>query len=346
VIKKVLSAVALAAALSIALPACGSSGSSSRPSGTLAGAGSTLVSPLMSKWRSDFASKPAGFTVTYGAIGSGGGIDDITNRSVDFGASDASLTPDQFSAAKGVEQIPWALSGTVPAYNVSGAAKSLKLSGPVLADIYLGKITKWNDPAIAKLNPGSTLPSTKITPVYRSDGSGDTYAFTNYLSSVSPEFNSKVGVSTQAKFPTGTGAEKNDGVSAAVSQTDGAIGYVGLAYALSNGLNMPQVENSAGNFPTPGVASVSAAAAAVKKVNSDNSIPLIDLPASAKNGYPISTYTYVVVPVKTDKATELKRFISYAISKPAQAFGPDFDFAPLPRQVVAADRNAIAKLGN
>ena len=151
-----------------------------------------------------------------------------------------------------VEQIPWALSGTVPAYNVEGAPKNLKLSGEVLAGIYLGKITSWNDPAIAKLNPGASLPSTKITPVYRSDGSGDTYAFTNYLSTVDPEFKSKVGTSTQVKFPTGVGAEKNDGVAAAIAQTDGAIGYVGLAYALSNELSMPLVENSAGELPRTG----------------------------------------------------------------------------------------------
>jgi phosphate transport system substrate-binding protein len=346
--KKIFSVIA-ALAVASALAACGSSSSSSSSggsSGTLTGAGSTLVAPLMSKWQSDFASTSGGFTVTYGAIGSGGGIDDITNRTVQFGASDAPLTPDQFSAAKGVEQIPWALSGTVPAYNVSGAPKNLKLSGTVLADIFLGKVTTWNDPAIAKLNPGASLPATKITPVYRSDGSGDTYAFTNYLSSVSPEFKSKVGVSTQVKFPTGTGAEKNDGVSAAISQTDGAIGYVGLAYALSNSLNMALVENSAGNFPTPGVDSVKAAAAAVTKIGSDNSIPLINLPASAKDAYPISTYTYVIAPLSSDSATELKKFITYAIGPTAQAFGPDLDFSPLPAAVVAADKKAIAKLGS
>jgi phosphate transport system substrate-binding protein len=344
---KWLGGIALALTISIAVAACGSSNDSSSgsggSSGPLVGAGSTLVAPLVSKWQPDFSDK-SGITVTYGAIGSGGGIDQITSRTVDFGASDAPLTPDQFSAAKGVEQIPWALSGTVPSYNVSGVSDHLKLSGPVLADIFLGNVTSWNDPAIAKLNPGANLPSTKITPVYRSDGSGDTYAFTNYLSSVSPEFKSKVGVSTQVKFPTGTGAEKNDGVAAAVSQTDGAIGYLGLAYVLTNDLNAAEVQNSAGNFPVPGVDSVKAAAAAVNKIQSDNSIPLIDLPASAKDAYPISTYTYVIVPLKSDKADEMKKFITYAIG-PGQQFGPDLDFAPLPAQVVAADKKAIAKIG-
>jgi phosphate transport system substrate-binding protein len=338
----------VALALAIAVAACGSSssdssgGSSSSP---LVGAGSTLVAPLMSKWQSDYAGT-AEETVTYGAIGSGGGIDQITSRSVDFGASDAPLTPEQFEEANGVEQIPWALSGTVPAYNVSGAPKNLKLSGGVLADIYLGKITTWDDPAIAKLNPGAGLPSTKITPVYRSDGSGDTYAFTNYLSTISPEFKSTVGTSTTVKFPTGVGAEKNDGVAAAISQTDGAIGYVGLAYALSNELSMPLVENSAGDFPEPGVESVEAAADAVSKIGPNNEISLADLPASAKGAYPISTYTYVIVPLESEKAESLKKFITYAISPTAQAFGPDLDFAPLPKQVVAAGKKAIAKIGS
>ncbi|HSR94452.1 MAG TPA: phosphate ABC transporter substrate-binding protein PstS [Solirubrobacterales bacterium] len=343
--KRFLGALFLALALTIGVSACGSSSSDSSGSSSspLVGAGSTLVAPLMSKWQSDYAGKSEE-TVTYGAIGSGGGIDQITSRSVDFGASDAPLTPEQFEEANGVVQIPWALSGTVPAYNVSGAPSNLKLSGEVLADIYLGNVTQWDDPAIAKLNPGASLPSTKITPVYRSDGSGDTYAFTNYLSTISPEFKSKVGTSTTVKFPTGIGAEKNDGVSAAISQTDGAIGYVGLAYALSNELSMPLIENSAGNFPEPNVESVEAAADAVSTIGPNNEISLADLPASAKDAYPISTYTYVIVPLESEKAEALKKFITYAVG-PGQEFGPDLDFAPLPKQVVAADKKAIAKIG-
>jgi phosphate transport system substrate-binding protein len=346
VTKRLLSA-GVALALTIGVAACGSSSSDSSggSSGSpLVGAGSTLVAPLMSKWQSDYAGKSEE-TVTYGAIGSGGGIDQITSRTVDFGASDAPLTEEQFEEAEGVVQIPWALSGTVPAYNVSGAPSNLKLSGEVLADIYLGNITGWDDPAIAKLNPGASLPSTKITPVYRSDGSGDTYAFTNYLSTIDPEFKSKVGTSTQVKFPTGVGAEKNDGVSAAISQTDGAIGYVGLAYALSNELSMPLVENSAGNFPEPGVESVEAAADAVSEIGPNNEISLADLPASARDAFPISTYTYVIAPLASEKADALKKFIAYAIG-PGQEYGPDLDFAPLPKQVVAADKKAIAEIGS
>lgn len=344
--KRLLSAAAVLA-LAIGVAACGSSSSESSGGGkeALVGAGSTLVAPLMSKWQPEFESKTE-IAVTYGAIGSGGGIEQITNRTVDFGASDAPLTEEQFEEAdaKGeVEQIPWALSGTVPAYNVSGAPENLKLSGEVIADIYLGKITNWDDPAIAKLNPGASLPSTKITPVYRSDGSGDTYAFTNYLSTIDPEFKSKVGTSTSVKFPTGVGAEHNDGVSAAIAQTDGAIGYVGLAYALENELSMPLVENSAGEFPEPGVKSVEAAAAAVSKVGPNNEISLAALPSSAKGAYPISTYTYVIVPLESSKAGELKEFIEYAIGE-GQQFGPELDFAPLPKQVVAANKAALAKI--
>jgi phosphate transport system substrate-binding protein len=298
----------------------------------------------MSKWQKAYDEETEN-AVTYGAIGSGGGIEQITNRTVDFGASDAPLTEEQFEEANGVEQIPWALSGTVPAYNVSGAPENLKLSGEVLADIYLGNITSWDDPAIAKLNPGASLPSTKITPVYRTDGSGDTYAFTNYLSTVDHEFKSKVGTSTQVKFPTGTGGDGNDGVAAAISGTDGAIGYVGLAYALSNELSMPLVENAAGEFPEPGVKSVEAAADAVSTINADNSISLADLPSSAKGAYPISTYTYVIVPLESEKAEALKEFIAWVISPKGQEFGPDLDFAPLPAQVVAAGKKAITKIG-
>jgi phosphate transport system substrate-binding protein len=355
VFKRSLGALIAALVLTVAFAACGSSSDSSSSSGSgggadspLVGAGSTLVAPLMSKWQSDFASKSE-ITVTYGAIGSGGGIEQITSRTVDFGASDAPLTEEQFEEADEqgeVEQIPWALSGTVPAYNVKGAPSNLKLNGEVLSGIYLGEITSWDDPAIAKLNPGASLPSTKITPVYRSDGSGDTYAFTNYLSAVSPEFKSKVGVSTQVKFPTGVGAEKNDGVAAAISQTDGAIGYVGLAYAISNELSMPLIENSAGEFPEPGVESVEAAAAAISKIGPNNEISLAKLPASAKGAYPISTYTYVIVPLESEKAEEMKKFITYAIGPAGQGYGPDLDFAPLPKQVVAAGKKAIAKIGS
>src|SRR4051794_11967404 len=240
-----------ACGLLAAAAGCGSSSSgSSGDTSTITGAGSTLGLPLVSKWESDYNEK-AGVAVTYGGIGSGSGIDQITARSVDFGASDAPLTPDQETAGNGLLQIPWALSATGITYNVSGLSDNLKLDGQTVADIYLGNITTWNDPAIAKLNPGTDLPSTKITPVYRSDGSGDTYILTDYLSKVSPDWKSTVGVGTEVKFPIGVGGKGNDGVSAVLSKTDGAIAYVGAAYAASNGFNQMAMENAAGNFEQP-----------------------------------------------------------------------------------------------
>ena len=348
--RKSILAVACCGVLALGVAACGSSSSSSSTSGgssaantPLTGAGSTLIAPLMSKWQSDYSSR-TGNTVTYGAIGSGGGIEQITAGTVDFGASDAPLTPDQQKAAADVLMIPWALSSTDPVYNINGVSDGLRLDGPTLANIFLGNITAWNDPAIAKLNPGVNLPSTKITPVYRSDGSGDTYILTDYLSKVSSEWKSKVGVGTEVKFPTGVGGKGNDGVSAVLSKTDGAIAYVGAAYAASNGFNQVAVQNAAGKFLQPTLGTISAAAAAVKTIPSNNAVSLTDPPKSATNAYPLASYTYVLAPSTSDKADSLKEFITYAIG-PGQSFGPSLLFAKLPSQILAADKATIAKIG-
>jgi len=297
----------------------------------------------MSKWQSDYSSR-TGNTVTYGAIGSGGGIEQITAGTIDFGASDAPLTPDQQKAASDVLMVPWALSSTDPVYNVSGVDDGLHLDGATLAGIFLGDITTWNDPAIAKLNPGTDLPSTKITPVYRSDGSGDTYILTDYLSKVSSEWKSKVGVGTEVKFPTGVGGKGNDGVSAVLSKTDGAIAYVGAAYAQSNEFDQVAVENAAGNFEQPSLDTISAAAAAVKSVPSDNAASIVDPPKSATDAYPLASYTYALAPSNSDKADALQEFLTYAIG-PGQSYGPDLLFAKLPSQILAADRATIKKIG-
>jgi phosphate transport system substrate-binding protein len=337
-----LFSLAAAGALALSVAACGSSsnGGSSSP---LTGAGSTLIAPLMSKWQSGF-DEASGDAVTYGSIGSGGGIEQITAGTVDFGASDAPLTPDQQSAAKNVLMIPWALSATDPVYNIKGVADGLKLDGPTLADIYLGKITTWNDPAIAKLNQGTSLPSTKITPVYRSDGSGDTYALTDYLSKVSPEWKKKVGTSTEVKFPTGVGGKGNDGVSAVLGKTDGAIAYVGVAYASSNKFNQAAMQNAAGNFVQPTLKSIEAAGQTVKTVPSNNAVSITDPPASAADAYPLSTFTYALVPSDSDKADVMKKFLTYAIG-PGQDAGPPLFFAKLPAKILAADKATINKIG-
>ena len=340
---------ASAAAASLALAACGgtssaaSNSSSSGSSKDLIGAGSTLVAPLMSQWQPKY-DEDHGVAVTYGAIGSGGGIEQITARTVDFGASDAPLTSSQASACKGCIEIPWALSATAVAYHVTGVPNGLHLTGPVLADIWLGKIKAWNDPQLKKLNPGVKLPSTKITPVYRTDASGDTYAFTNYLSHVSPQWKSQVGTSTQVHFPVGLGGKGNSGVGGVLSSTNGAIAYVALAYVVENKFDAAAVKNTAGKFETPGISSISAAAASLKSVPSNNAISIVNPPASASAAYPISTFTYVIVPQNSPKAKELKAFISWAISPAGQKYGPKLDFAALPAKVVAADQSTIAKI--
>jgi phosphate transport system substrate-binding protein len=346
IFRKSILAVACCGVIALGVAACGSGGSSTSSSGTsggpITGAGSTFVAPLMSKWQADYASK-TGDTVTYGAIGSGGGIEQITARTVDFGASDAPMSSDQLNACKGCIQIPWSLGAVVPAYNISGAPNNIHLTGPVLADIYLGKITTWNDPEIAKLNPGTNLPSTKITPVYRSDGSGDTYAFTDYLSAVSPEFKSQVGVGTEVKFPTGTGASGSDGVAAAISKTDGAVGYLTIAYVNSNGLNYALEQNAAGQYPKATIPAINEAASTAQSVPPQG-VSIVDPPASAKGAWPDSTFTYVILPTSSDKADALKKFVTYAIGS-GQSFAEGLGYGTLPKQVIADDKSALNKLG-
>jgi len=349
--------MSLAVAAVAAASACGSSGSTKTVTqtaansggggdkGVLVGAGSTFVAPLVSQWEADYVKSPAAVTITYGAIGSGGGIDQITARTVDFGASDAPLSSDQAAACKGCIQIPWSLGAVAITYNVKGAPNKLHLTGPVLADIFMGKISSWNDPAIAKLNPGVNLPDTHITPVYRSDGSGTSFAFTDWLTKVSPDFGNNVGTSTQPPFPTGTGAEHSSGVVAAVQATDGALTYVDLAYVQANDLDYALLQNAAGQYPEPGTKSV-LAAAKVGTPNPDGSISLVNPPASAADAYPDSTFTYVIVPQSSPKAATLKAFLQYAVGPKGQAFGPDLGYPQLPSSIVASDQALIDKIGS
>lgn len=340
-------ALLLAATLAAVVAGCGGSGDKGGSNGggestVLVGAGSTLVAPLVSQWSNDYAKK-TGVTLTYGAIGSGGGIAQITGRTVDFGASDAPFSSDQAAACKSCLQVPWALAATLVSYHVNGAPAKLKLSGPALADIYLGKLTRWNDPQIAALNPGATLPATKITPVFRSDSSGDTYAFSDFLAKASPTWKAQKGVSTQVSFPTGVGGKGNDGVAAVVKRTDGALGYLAISYVFGNKLDYALIRNEAGQFPVPGPASITAAASAVKSIPPDNAISLTNPSASATGAYPISTFTYALVPESSGKAKTLRDFLTYAIG-PGQKFGAKLQFAPLPAKVVEAGRTTIAKI--
>jgi phosphate transport system substrate-binding protein len=344
-----LAGVGVVLALTAACGSSGGSGSSGGGSGSnvsnskvLVGAGSTFVAPLVQSWEADYAKSPAAVTITYGAIGSGGGIDQITARTVDFGASDAPLTPDQATACKDCVQIPWALGATAIDYNVKGAPDHLKLTGEVLAGIFLGNITSWDDAKIKALNPGVNLPSTHITPIYRSDGSGTSFVLTDYLSSVSSDWASKVGASTQPTFPTGTGAEHSSGVIASMQSTDGAITYAETSYTAADSLHSALIQNAAGNFEQPTEKAVLAAAAA-GTTRPDGTIKLVNPPASAAGAYPLSSYTYVIVPKTTPKAATIKAFLTYAVGSKGQAFGPP-SYPALPSSVASSDQKLIAEI--
>jgi phosphate transport system substrate-binding protein len=331
---------ATAAALAVAALAFGASfAAAGSTGGSLKGAGSTFVFPLVSQWQANYKNAQ----ITYGSVGSGAGIAAITARTVDFGASDAPLTKDQYSSCKGCEQIPWALSSTSIPYHVPGVSYGLKLTGKILAGIYLGHISKWNNSAIKKINPGVKLPDLKITPVYRSDGSGTSYNFTDYLSKVSKEWKNKVGVGTQPSFPTGIGGRGSAGLAAVVSRTDGAIGYVDEAYSLKNGFKVAKVQNRAGKFQLPGLKGIKAAAATIHRVPSNGALSIVNPPKSQKLAYPICTFTYVIVPLKSNKASTLKQFISWAITG-GQQYAKPLQFLPLPKIVQTADRAFIRKI--
>ena len=335
--------LALIAAAGIALFAIAAAGAKSNDT-TISGAGSTFVSPLVSTWTPALG-EAFGLNVQYSGVGSGAGIAAITNRQVDFGASDAPLSPDQASACKGCVQIPWALSATSIAYNVPGAPVHLNLDGKTISKIFLGQITNWNDAAIKALNKGANLPDLKITPVFRSDGSGTSYNFTDYLSAVNPEWKSKIGVSTQPAFPAGVGARGSGGVAGVVSRTDGAITYVDVAFALKNHIRFAAVRNAAGKFLFPSLRRITAAAAAFTKVPRDNEMHIVNPSKKAALAYPICTYTYIIVPQQTSHAPELRKMIFWALT---QGQRPQFTakllFAPLPKPVLVASEKTLKSI--
>jgi len=318
----------------------GIAGASSKKT-SLTGAGSTFVAPLVSQWISHYSAAE----VNYSGVGSGAGIAAISARSVDFGASDAPMTPDQFSACHGCVQIPWAFSATSIPYNVSGVGYGLKLTGPVLANIYLGHIKKWNDKRIRAINKGVNLPDENIVPIYRSDGSGTSFNFTDYLSHVSKEWKSKIGKGTQPAFPTGVGARGSSGVAAKLGSTPGGITYVDIAYAYKNHYKIAKIQNRAGKFVLPTVKSLKAVADRVTKVPKNNAVSVVDPPKSLPKGYSICTFTWVIVPLQTSKAPDLKQLIDWAVTK-GQKYGltPGLLFLPLPKVVVRAARKTTARL--
>jgi phosphate transport system substrate-binding protein len=326
--------LAVLAAIGAALVLTTGAGAKST-AGSLTGAGSTFVAPLVSTWIQKVDSA-FGLKVTYGPIGSGGGIQQIINRTVDFGASDAPLTPDQFTACKGCVQIPWALSATSIAYRGDNLPDHIKLDGNAVANIFLGKIKKWNGPALKKLNKGKALPDLDITVIHRSDNSGTTYNLTEYLNSVSRQWKSGIGKGVAVNWPAGVGARGSSGVAAALSQTNGGITYVDVAYSLKNHFKIAAVKNRAGVFQLPGLRAIAAAGATILRVAPNNGGISVVNPAKRQPlAYPICTFTYVILPMSTSKAKELKQFVRWAVTK-GQAAGPKLLFSPLPKVVLKA----------
>jgi phosphate transport system substrate-binding protein len=309
---------------------------------TLTGAGSTLIQPLEALWAKNYEERYHD-TITYAAVGSGAGIAQITARTVDFGASDAPLTPSQAASCNSCVQIPWALSATGIAFNLPGI-RALKLTGPVLAKIYLGQITTWNDPAIAKLNKGIALPSMNITVVYRSDGSGDTYAFTDYLSRISSAWKSRVGgASTAVSFPTGVGGKGNAGIAAVVGSTSGAIGYISASYIIAHGLGAAALQNAAGVFAYPNLKNIINAASSVKSVPANNEMHIVNPPKKYRTAYPLSTFTYAIIPRTSPQKSALASWVYYAMSA-GQVYGSTLDFAPIPKVVFNAGVKSVREL--
>src|ERR671934_493312 len=332
--------IVFVATAGVVVALAGAAGVGAKSSSTqLVGAGSTFVAPLISQWQADYGSK-TGVEIAYSPIGSGGGIAAISARQVDFGTTDAPLSPDQFSACNGCVQIPWALSATSIVYNLDGVPNDLHMTGPVLAQIYLGQIKKWNDPAIQKLNPKVNLPALDITPVYRSDNSGTSFNFTDYLSHVSPTWKSKIGVGVNANWPSGQGGKGSSGLAGVVSNTKGAVGYVDVAYALKNRLKFMALQNASGVFTTPGLRGITAAAATIKKVPASNEMHIVNPPKADRLAYPIATFSYVILPLNSSKAAALRKFVFYALTQ-GQKFGPKLLFQPIPNVVLFASEKTL-----
>jgi phosphate transport system substrate-binding protein len=362
-----ISALAVAVAASLGVAACGSSGSSSSGgssgssgasstsssggssggSGSINGAGSTFAAPIYQQWGSNLKSQ--GVTVNYNGVGSGAGIAQLQAGTVDFAGSDPAEKPEEVKAGKGpVAMFPVAFGAITISYNLPGVKTGLKLDGKTAADIFLGKLKKWNDPEITALNPGVSLPSSSITVVHRSDSSGTTKGFATFLSAYSPAWTAAAGVPDKTvKWPTGTGAEGNSGVAAAIKQTSGSIGYVEQAYALQNGFTFAAVKNSSGKFVPATIAAASAAADGIK-VPPDLAISTINSPNPS--AYPITSQTFVIVykdmckaGVSQSTASAVKKFITYGLGD-GQAVAKQIDYAPLPASLLSQVKAQLATL--
>ena len=310
------------------------------------GAGATFPYPIYSKWFSEYNKQHPDVQINYQPIGSGGGVQQVSKQTVFFGASDMPMNAEQLQAAPGkILHLPTVLGAVVPVYNIPNVTTELKFSGPLLADIFLGKITKWNDAGIAKLNPGVTLPASDITVVHRADGSGTTYIWVDYLAKVSPEWKTKVGVNASVNWPTGVGGRGNEGVASTVKQTPGALGYVELIYALQTKQPYGSVQNMAGEFSKASVESVTgAAAAAAKQMPPDFRVSITNAPGNGV--YPISSFTWILLYENAkDKAQAraMVDFMKWALTD-GQKFAPDLGYAPLPADVIKLEMAALAKV--
>jgi phosphate transport system substrate-binding protein len=310
------------------------------------GAGATFPYPIYSKWFDEFHKMHPDAQINYQSIGSGGGIRQLTDGTVDFGASDMPMTPEQMSKLKiPVQHFPTVLGGVVPTYNIPGVNAELNFTQGALAGIFLGTVKKWNDPAIAKANPGVKLPGSDIVVVHRSDGSGTTFIWTDFLSKVSPEWKSKVGANTSVSWPVGLGAKGNEGVAGQVKQVPNSLGYVELIYAIQNHMPYGRVRNSAGSFVKAELASVTAAAAgAAANMPADFRVSITNAPGKA--AYPISSFTWLLVPTHIPDATKRKDLIEFLhwMIGPGQKLTEALAYAQLPKNVAAKEVQAISKI--
>jgi phosphate transport system substrate-binding protein len=311
----------------------------------LTGAGSTFIYPMMSKWASEYQKIHPDFSVNYQSIGSGGGIRQISEGTVDFGATDGPMSDELLAASKTGKllHIPVAMGADVPAYNVPGVSTELKFTPTVLANIFLGKINNWNDPQIGQANPGAQLPNLPLVVIHRADGSGTTYIWTDYLSKVSPEWKTKVGTNTSVGWPVGIGAKGNEGVAGQILQTSGAIGYVELIYAEHNHLPFGSVQNADGNFIKASPASVSAAAASAE-IPEDFRYSITN--ALGKDAYPISGTTWLLIPLRPRDAARGKVVVSFAdwILGDGQELAPTLDYAKIPANISTRARQALLQV--
>jgi phosphate transport system substrate-binding protein len=309
---------------------------------TLNGAGATFPNPMYSKWFSEYHKLHPNIEINYQSIGSGGGIRQVIAGTVDFGASDGPMTDDQLKESKAkILHFPTVLGADVPAYNIPGVTAELKFTPEALAGIFLGKITKWNDKAITSANPSVNLPDRDIVIVHRSDGSGTSYIWTDYLSKISPEWQGQVGKGTSVKWPVGLGGKGNEGVAGMIRQLPGSMGYVELIYAVQNNIAYGSVKNAAGNFVKASLESVTAAAASSPKMPADFRVSITNAPG--KDAYPISSFTWLLIPEQSKdpaKGKILADFLDWMVTDGQKMTGA-LSYAPLPDMVVQKEKDAI-----